>query len=476
MHVSRLHLALLAASSILSFQTASSSFAAGARYSWMLPKTVIDTTIVYTFDGCYDADHPAPGMPAPPAAELHLKITPTLIPRPVADSHLGRLGIQTSDLQSFWADQNITIKTFAGSHILTSIGSAPANQAGQIAGNILGGVTKLVAVGLGVPAVAAAGPPPANPPAKSKCGSANDTLAQIKDAQKSIKDLETALGKGADDTTQKKDTAQIQALQTLITALQADLTLTIKKTVDPGYSPIDVNHEGEEQVYYNGKVNPLPIDSSGLVARFSPTDKQLTDAHWYADTKDVSDTEKKLLDVTVYLDFSDAFPPITPNANGEYVQTEVGNNNIYRDVAYIPISVWRGQRPAGGQKPGQVSNPNGTLGAFQLNPAQAIAFGQYGAERGLPLQADAFKNLNWSITFLEDGEVTDATFSSKSPGVAMTGLFGNVASTANSIATEVRSATSASGEATALQSQADAIYERNRLALCQASPSSCPSK
>jgi hypothetical protein len=101
---------------------------------------------------------------------------------------------------------------------------------------------------------------------------------------------------------------------------------------------------------------------------------------------------------------------------------------------------------------------------------------QFGVQRTLPFSASAFKNLQWSVSFLENREVTNGSFSSKATGVGAAVLFGT---TANSIATEQRSAENAgnpSGEANALQGQADLIFQTHRLEICQATPANCPSK
>lgn len=97
-----------------------------------------------------------------------------------------------------------------------------------------------------------------------------------------------------------------------------------------------------------------------------------------------------------------------------------------------------------------------------------LPFGQFGVAQSLPLQAGTFQGLTWAITFLEDGQITNASYSSKAWGVNLTSLFGAGASSANSIATEFRNAAtqanaSAETEATKIQGQADLIYQTHRL-------------
>lgn len=226
-------------------EAAAAAAAAGAapplRYSWMLPRTVIDATIVYKFESCVDT---AKG------AQLHIKITPTLATRGIADKFVGRMGIDPNDLTSIWSDKSISLQTFGGSHILNSIGSSPTDQTAQIVSNILGGVTKLVAVGLGVPAVGAAeGPAAASP---SQCGTAQKTKAAVDTIKAKVKALQTDVLNGVGDARQKKDA--IDALQNEITSLQTELTLTVKKTIDPGFSPIEVNSDTPNSA------KPSPID------------------------------------------------------------------------------------------------------------------------------------------------------------------------------------------------------------------------
>jgi hypothetical protein len=105
---------------------------------------------------------------------------------------------------------------------------------------------------------------------------------------------------------------------------------------------------------------------------------------------------------------------------------------------------------------------------------QLIPFGQFGVPQVLPFDAGTFQSLTWQVTFLENGEITTASFSSKASGVNATSFLGSAVSAANQIATENRNATSASSAATALQSQADEIYQTRRLQICQTDPTNCP--
>src|SRR5262249_13341530 len=212
------------------------------KYSWMLPKTVLDTTITYTFDSCANY---GPGVGNKRGAHVKLKVSAAITPRAVPDTPLGRQSFLPSQLESFWQDRSINLKTFSGSHILNTIGSMPSSQAASITANILGGLVKLVAVGMGVPAVPlTTGPAPSNPPpAASECGSAQAIVEKIKENQGKLAELQTSLAGGVDDGMQKTINGQIQAYQTLIANLQAELaksSIVIKRTIDPGYTAVDI--------------------------------------------------------------------------------------------------------------------------------------------------------------------------------------------------------------------------------------------
>lgn len=440
------------------------------KYSWMLPKTVIEATITYTFAGCQDNA----GDEFGPGANLSLKIVPTLVAKVIPDTHVGRLAFRPAqETQSFWEDRNINIKTFPGSHILSSIGSSPASQAGQITTNVLTGLTKIVAVAFGVPSVPfSATALPVPPPTASKCGKAQQLKQKIEDLKTEIAALQETLSGGVEESMQKKVKSQIDAKQALITTRQSELddmsTVVIKRVIDPGFTTVEADPNGAEPELLSKSDLPesRPVDASGLVAKFKPTTKQLKKAGWYEDESKISAREAGRLEVNVYMNFDQAVLAVRKQS-GKYVQTPVSEDDgeIFRDVAYIPVVVWRGQRT------GQTAT--GPLDPVQLTPAQMMAFGQYGRAQILPFKVDTFKSLGWSMTFQENGEVTDAQFSNKAWGVAATGAFAAAAGAANSIATEQRNASSASLQASALQGQADLIYQRQRLQQCESNPANC---
>ena len=433
------------------------------RFTWLLPKTVIDATFVYAYEDCS-------------ADGLTFKITPTLAPRSIPDPLVvGR--IETSDLQSAWQDGNISVQTYGASHILSSLGSSPTNQVAQIAGNVLGGIAKLVAVAFGVAPIPA-GPAPAAPPPKCATGqdSAQGIKSQIDFLKKTIEDLQKQLANGVDDATQKKDAATIQSAQSLISSLQGQLTFTITTTIDPGVTPVAVKPEGG---FYQPTKESV-VNHSGPIATICPSVKQLQ--KWFDNPEQVFKSAATpcavapLLEVNVYLDFSTALDTMYfANHEGPYQQTEVPAGYQYRDVAHIPVLVWRGARQMPGSQ-SQVGKDGSPIGPVQLIAPQMMAFGQFGVAQQLPLSTGLFKTLTWSVNFLENGVMTSATFTSKASGVSATTFLGTAASAANSVATEERNATSLSNQANTLQAQADIIYQSHRLALCEANPAQCPSK
>jgi hypothetical protein len=411
----------------------------------MLPKTVIDATIVYSFVSCGPSDDGK-------RRELKLKITPTLVSKALPDTSVGLKSINPATLKSFWQDKNITLKTYGGSHILSSIGSSPANQVGQIITNVLTGAGKIVAMSLGVPGADA---DPSTNCGSGVVGTAQDDRDRINVAQTTIRSLQRLLI--APDITEaqaKLYTAQIQALQSSVSALEAGLTLTVQKTIDPGFTPIDIlNIKGPP------RTKPFGISANGLVATFSLSEEILEKTKWYPS---FSPDERQSLDVNVYLDFARARPRV--GQSSEHWPTPVGRGNQFREVAYIPVLVFQGPRPVSSHvaRAGSRQASASTEFKNQLNdPAQTMAFGQFGIARSLPLSANLFENLSWSVAFQDNGEITDASFSSKSIGVALTGLFSNAASSANTIVTEQRAAANApSSETVRLTAENNALQAK----------------
>jgi hypothetical protein len=420
-------------------------------FSWILPKTILDITVAYEFADCVKIG----GIKS-----YRIKVTPTVAARGVPDPKPGLRTQSTGALKDGWEDRNLTITTFANSHILNTVSAHPVGEASQTIGNVLTGIGKFVAIALGVGATQAG-------EAETKCDDADNPGLKINQYKDQIQTVQVKLaGDNVTDAQQKQYTSQIQALQALLQQEQAKMSFTLKATIDPGYTDSKNTLAGIDAP---PPAAPLPspppqgigaVAKDGLIATLVPTTAQMKGIAW-AEGLDPNLGPAKLK-VVVYMDFANSIPT-KELAEGSYQPTQVGshaNALTYRDVAYIPILVWYG-----------ASNraPNA-----QLLANNRLPFAQYGQEQVLPLSAGAFGDVTLSLTFSEMGEETNSSFTSKSLYSNATSLFTSVASTANSIATDVRSANTS--QATALQNQADAIYQGNRLAVCQSNPANCPSK
>ena len=430
---------------------------ASPAYSWTLPKSILDVSITYEYAGCVYVGG---------GKEYKIKVTPIVTPRGVPDPVPGLRTQSTGALHARWQDRNLTITTFANSHILNSVSAHPVGRGAEIIGNVLSGVGKIVGIGFGgmgaIPSLDVGDCPDDN----------TNPSHQINGYKKDIRKAQEKLAAGnVSDSQQKQYTSQIQALQALLQQEQARMSFTIKATIDPGYTDpqsVEVGSDAPPAVpfpsqppYGSPKLGAIP--RSGLIASLLPTPTQMKDVPWI--TNPIRDPIVARLGVNIYMDFTHSIPP--KQAEGAfYLPTNVDTNVdsdkdaiTYRDVAYVPVLVWLGKK----------DDPEA-----QLLANTTLAFAQYGQAQVLPLSSSAFSDVNWSITFSELGEETKSDFTSKSMYQNASALFNPAASAASSVATELRS--SSTNQATALQNQADEIYQRNRLAICQANPANCPSK
>ncbi|MCK9913691.1 hypothetical protein MXD81_31365 [Microbacteriaceae bacterium K1510] len=388
-----------------------------ARYSWMLPKTVLTATATITLISCDEA-----------LREAKVATSVTLSSNSEPDTYLGPdypdgvISLRPEDLKSFWQDRNITIKVGATTHILASIGSQPVNQVGAIAANVITSATKLAAVAYGVPAVGALA-------ARSYCGPAYDVLKTIQ----SDKDKLISANVSPND---------IKDLPNQIQSIQPSLSISVQKKIDPNNIPY---RDGRRRLW---------------IASLAPTKKQIEDSTWFADKAAADDFAGKLA-VDVYLNLEKAYPrealdrSIQCGERGCYLRrVPVAKGTLYREVAYMPVEV------------DATSSGRSTTVLSKTFP-----FGQFGVPRVLPLSAGLFENLSWSVSFADTGEITDAQFGSKAIGVAATSLLGSAASAANSIATESRNASVALDSSTvrlqnenaALKAQIDNINYTQQL-------------
>lgn len=419
--VTRLVLAAIAAVAVLSPSRADPI---NARYSWMLPKTLIDVTVTYAFQSCKFTGG---------QTILTLKVTSTTAPRAAADTYLGLKSIDVESLKSFWQDKNIIVKTSATSHILNSISSSPVNQAGAIAGNLISVATKVFAISLGVnPAFV----PPGGILPQSNCGPAQAMAEAADPLKKKLVELRTKLADpDLNDAARSEIIKQIANLTAAISLVvpDANYDLVITKTIDPGFTPVekpnpDTGYLSEREAL----AKPSRVDHDGLVAILMPTKEQLGKTKWYSDIQKLDEKEKTLLRIYVYLDFGHATPRIGCRSC-TYPQTWVGRGNQFREVRYIPILVYQGPQ---------------SEKVLINNQPQPVPFGQFGIARGLPLSAGLFENLSWSVGFNDFGEMTDANFTSKSIGAQLTSFLSTAASGVNSIVTEQRNAATASSPET----------------------------
>lgn len=371
-----------------------------ARYTWMLPKTIVSVSVVYTLTDCSDQTG-------------KVTISPTVTISNVSEPDVdlgsdfpnGMVSIEPEQLRAFWQDNNVTVKTNQSTHILSYLGSQPSDQTATIVGSLITTATKLTAVAFGVPVAAA----PAI--AAKYCGSANAVLKKVKDLQAQLVDPAVT----ADS---------IKNIPTQIASLQTALSITVQKKFDPGISPTPIN----------------PITGRSFIGNIRPTLNQLKQSNWF-DNNAVAQSayqSSKELRVDLYMDFEHAFPlnsvkdAVSCNSESRchFSRVKVTEGTLFREVSYIPVLAF------------QASD--------QETPVlkKILPFGQFGTPRNLPIVARAFEQLTWSLTFLDSGELTEATFTSKARGTALSTLLGSAASGANSIATESRAAAVAMDPAT----------------------------
>lgn len=384
---------------VLSTEDATALSTFSSAYSWTLPKTVLDVSAVWTFEGC----NLAPGRKDYYLPDFSVKVT--VAAKGMADRDLGPraptgwISLDAADgMQSFWQDSQITVKTFNSSHLLQALGSTSTNQVGTIIGNVVTTVVKAAGIVLGSPATASS-----LWAEKTGCdmtaGGANALYKKLQDTQKKLKDVDA-------------DSAAGKKLVSSITTMKNQLNLTVSATIDPGK---DVN----------GK--PAPIPAGEALRIITPSSKQLNDMHLLdKETLDdiLSKNETNPLSLSVYLDFNRANPPsVAKCANSaqdcDRKTTPLSAGAMFREVAYIPVVVYKGI-------------DKGATGA-KLVYDNVFPFAQFGVSRSLPLKAPIFGKASWSFTFNELGEISEATWISTAKGVAMTGAASSIAGGASSI-------------------------------------------
>jgi len=417
-----------------------------AKFTWALPRTVIDATITYTFEDC--DDHKG----------VSVSIKPTLTARPVADSYIGLLDISSVALQGMSSDHSVTIKTYPNSHILQSISAVPVSQAATIVSNILTGIGKIAALAFGVaPAAVNASP--------GRCGSAWADKDKIIKLKNTLVSLQQAILDATTEDQRKAAIAKVDAHQTVLAswaaASVAAHTLTLQATIDPGYTPIDVFDPAQRT-----SARPIAINPNGLIATLVPTLEQIKKVGWVKDNTTLNTDDFNPLRVNIYLDFGQTIPIAQASIDRPRTPTPINEaaGDLYRDVAYVPVYVYAGtplEKWLTGERGfgttwSAVSNviaQNEVKGNKLLAPPARLPFPQYGRSMGLPVTAKFFKSLDWSISFQENGEITESKFVSKAMGVAATSALNNAISTANTIAAEERAARAANSETTRIKAE-----------------------
>lgn len=380
-----------------------------ARYTWMLPKTLVSVTATYTLTECSDSPRKlvvTPNITLSNVSEPDIDLGP--------DFPNGMVGIQPTLLGSFWNDNNIAVKTSPSSHILTYLGAQPTNQTTQILSNLVASSTKLAAVAFGVPAAAA---PAAAVP---YCGKAKAIIAKIRELQAQLVDPAST-------------PAQTKDLPGQIATLQTALSISATKKFDPGY-----------------KRTAISPDGLATIGELSPSLKDLRNSSWFADANAAQlAADSPQLRIVVFLDFKHAFPTNTIRSVVEcnevgqhcsFMRVPVTTGTLFREVGYVPVLAF------------QASDTTSPI------LKKTFPFGQFGAPRTLPVQAGLFQSMTWSLSFAESGEITEANFTSKATGLALTSLIQNASGATNAIATERRAEAVASDpETTRLQNVNSAL-------------------
>jgi hypothetical protein len=432
------------------------AYAQTPSYTWALPKTVIDISLTYEYADCVVVDG---------TRQFRIKVTPIIAARGVADVSAGMRTQNTGDLIDGWQDRNMTITTFAGSHIVSGVTAHPVSQAATVAGNVLTGIAKLASIAIGAGFLAHH----EGPPVVTKCADDEANPGHFITAIKN--DIATAqkalAGKDVSDDLKKKLTDQIAALQTLLTQQQAKMAFTVKATIDPGFTNPKATPVGLDAAPPLPFPDALPdnspklgaIPKDGLIATLAPKGDQLPDAPWV--TAEVRSQSEALLEVTVFMDMAHALKASDWKIEKSYYlptpTTGTADSLTYRDPAYIAVLVYLGQ---GGKR--------------QLLSNNRLPFAQYGDVQVVPFKAKTFRDVLWSISFSETGETTNSSFTSKSYYANATNLLNTAATAAGTVVNAVTSESAT--KATAMQTKADEIYQENRLRLCQADATTCPSK
>ena len=403
---------------------AEDSGAATHIFHWQLPKTVLDVSVTYTPTGCNDDD-------TTKAPIVTMDVAVTVAARQIADPLKQggafpneRIEVPAESLESFWKTNKIAVNTYP-SGILKALGATPADQTSTIVGNIFSTISKavpMVAGGLASGTVAAQA-------SHGKCGSA---LAKIESDKKQLK------GK----LSQQAQTA----LSAEIMKSQSDSAVKMDVTIDPGTTA------GREAP--NQKTGT--VDQSFPIAVVTPEEETVAKKGWYDKDAELAVFGAKKApdwDVNVYITIPKPYSGTLKSLPAD---------TLFRDSPRCLVEAYLGKRGA----EGNVTNRKSS-GYF--------GFGQFGIPEKLPLRAGIFESYDWSVSFTEDGVVTDSSFNSTASGVAATNLLGAAATSANATETSVQKAANEDSELARLtaennllQAQINNINDKNQLAKLQA--------
>jgi hypothetical protein len=370
-------------------------------FEWRIPKTVLDTTVTYVYKGC------APDAANPGRVELKTEVSVDIDARgipdddPFGDKGSPWIRVPLSDLQSFWQDRSLTVKKNADG-TLASIASAPTNNVGAIVGSFLTTGAKVAAVVMGVPAAGAAAFGGSS--RHQSCNAVMETNLYR------AKALETQIKSGTLTQKQVSDaSAQFQAVQAL-------LTITEKKTVDPGKTAVEGGPDGAS------------VGADGRIAVLRPEQKKLI--KWV----DGDPLDMVPFTVTLALDFAEASPPILQKCPQSDTcprhLVRIDRETHFREPAYVPVRVKRGGVHAENPANRTVED----LGVKVLGDAKggnAIAFAQFGLPRAVPIGAGLFQKFNMSVAFNEFGGLTEQTLASDAVGTRLTSFLSSGAGAAN---------------------------------------------
>ena len=356
------------------------------RFSWALPKTTFNVDATWTFKGCAE-------MSSGPQidADVAIQVTPQAVPDPL----IKFVELDEEATNSFWQDHDFDIKTDEKTHLLRSFNSTATDQTGAIIGNFVKAAVEIAGVTL-----AAA--------SKSSEGDKHPSCGDAVKAANVVALDETKLRGLPDQTTE-----EAKKLVAAISDLQKTLTIKLDTlNIDPGY---------DKQA-----MAAVNIVNGREIARLKMPLEKIKRNEWI---KDPSQSDAQF-DLSIQLNFSEAMPSEFKKKQNEIVKpVALSSSGIWREVAYVPVEIYR-----------QKIDKSGKAEVVMASKPITLPFAQYGASRTLPLDASTFGKAEWTITFNEFGEVTDAKWGSLATGKGVSQLFLDSATAANSIATDATKA------------------------------------